>query len=45
MCTVAYKLKWGNPVGLILEETLNGLDAFYRKETSFFMGSPFLFQV
>ena len=45
MCTVAYKLKRGNPMGLILEETLNGLDAFYRKEASFFVGSPLLFQV
>ena len=28
MCMVAYELKKGNPVGLILLETLNGLDAF-----------------
>ena len=29
---VAYELKIGNLVGLILAETLNGLDAFQRKE-------------
>ena len=28
MCMVAYELKRGNPVGLILVGTLNGLDAF-----------------
>ena len=28
MCMVAYELKKGNSVGLILAETLNGLDAF-----------------
>ena len=33
---VAYELKRGNPVGLVLIETFNGLDAFHRKETSFF---------
>ena len=45
MCMVAYELKRGNPVDLILAETLNGLDAFQRKEASFFMGSPLLLQV
>ena len=45
MCMVAYELKRGNPVGLILAYTLNGLDAFQRKELSFFVGSPFLLQV
>ena len=39
MCMVAYELKKDNPVGLILAETLNGLDAFRRKVASFFMGS------
>ena len=39
---VPYELKRGNLVGLILVETLNGLDAFQRKEVSFFVGSPFL---
>ena len=42
MCMVAYELKRGNPMGLILAETLNGLDAFHRKEASFFAGSPLL---
>ena len=32
MCMVAYELKIGNLVGLILAKTLNGLDAFQRKE-------------
>ena len=44
-CMVAYKLKRGDLVGLILAETLNGLDAFHRKEASFFVGSPLLLQV
>ena len=44
MCMVAYDLKKGNLVSLILAETLNGLDAFQRKEASFFVGSPFLLQ-
>ena len=34
---VAYELKKGNSVGLILAETLNGLEAFQRKEASFFV--------
>ena len=42
MCMVAYELKRGNSVGLILAETLNGLDTFHKKEASFFAGSPFL---
>jgi len=45
MCIVAYELKRGNPMGLILAETLNGLDAFHRKEVSYFVGSPLLLQV
>ena len=39
---VAYELWKVNLVGLILAETLNGLDAFQRKEVSFFVGSPLL---
>ena len=31
VCMIAYELKRGNPVGLILAETFNGLDAFHRK--------------
>ena len=42
MCLVAYELKKGNSVDLILAKTLNGLDAFQRKEASFFTGSPLL---
>ena len=45
MCMVAYELKRGNKVGLILAETLNGLNAFHEKEVSFFMRSPLLLQV
>ena len=43
ICMVVYKSKRGDPVGLILVETLNGLDAFHRKEASFFARSPLLF--
>jgi len=45
ICMVAYELRRGNPVGLILAKTLNGLDAFHRKKTSFFTGSPLFLQV
>ena len=45
MCVVAYELKKGISMGLILAETLNDLDAFQRKEVSFFAGSPLLLQV
>ena len=45
MCMVVYELKRGNSVGLIFAETLNGLDAFHRKEASFLAGSPLLLQV
>ena len=45
MCMMAYELRRGYLVGLILAKTLNGLDAFHRKEVSFFAGSPLLRQV
>ena len=45
MCMITYELKRGNLVGLILTETLNGLDSFHRKEANLFVGSPFLLQV
>ena len=45
MCMVVYELKRGDLVGSILEETLNGLVAFHRREASFFAGSPLLLQV
>ena len=35
-------LRIGNLVGMILAETLNGLDAFHRKEANFFAGNPFI---
>ena len=45
MCMMAYELKRGNLVGLILAKTLNGLDTFHRKEANFFAESPLLLQV
>ena len=42
---VVYELKRGNLVGLILVETLNGLDAFHRKEATIFARSPLPLQV
>ena len=45
MCMVAFELKRGNSVGLILAYTRNGWDAFQRRESSFFAGSPLLLQV
>ena len=45
ICMIAYELKRGNLVGLILAETLNGLDAFHRKEAGSFLGIPLLLQV
>ena len=45
MCIITYELKRGNLVGLISTETLNGLDAFHRKEVIFFAGSHLLLQV
>ena len=45
MCMVAYELKKSNSMGLILAATLNGLDAFHRKEANFFAGSHLLLQV
>jgi len=41
---IAYELKRGNPMGLILAKTI-GLDAFHRKEANFFAESPLLLQV
>ena len=45
MWMVVYELKRGNLAGLIFAETFNGLNAFHRKEASFFVGSPLLLQV
>ena len=38
-------LRSGNLASMILAETLNGLDAFHRKEANFFTGSLLLLQV
>ena len=45
MCLVVNNLDKGRPVGMILAETLNGLDAIHREEANFFAGSPLLLQV
>ena len=45
MCLMVSNLRSGNPAGIILAETLNGLDAFHRKEANLFAGSPLLLQV
>ena len=42
MCLVIADLRSGNLVGMILAKTLNGWDAFHRKEANFFAGSPLL---
>ena len=45
MCLVVNNLDKGSHVGMILAETLNGLDAIHREEANFFAGSPLLLQV
>ena len=42
MCSVVADLRSGNLVGMILAETLNGLNEFHRKEANSFAGIPFL---
>ena len=42
MCLVVADLRNRNLAGMILAETLNGLDAFHRKDTNFFTGSLLL---
>ena len=42
MCLVVKNLDKGNPVGMILAETLNSLYAVHREEVTFFVGSPLL---
>ena len=44
MLSVVINLERGSPVGMVVAETLNGLDAFYRWEATFFAGSPLLLQ-
>ena len=43
MYLVVSDLKSGNHGCMVIVETINGLDAFHRKEANFFMGSPLLF--
>ena len=45
MCLVVNNLSKGSLVGMILAETLNGLDTVHREEATFFAGSPLLLQV
>ena len=45
MCMIAYMLKRGNLMGLILVETFNVMDVFNRKEVNFFARSSLLLQV
>ena len=45
MCLVVANLRNRNIVSMILAKTLNGLDAFHRKEALFFARSPLLLQV
>ena len=45
MRLVVSDLRSGNPAGIILAETFNGLDAFHRKEANLFTRSPLLLQV
>ena len=42
MCLVVNNLDKGSHVGMILAETLNGLDAIHREEANFFARSPLL---
>ena len=39
---VVKNLGSGTPIAIILAKTLNGLDAFHKKDASFFARSPFL---
>ena len=45
MLLVVKNLEKGSSVGIILAETLNGLDVVRKGEATFFIGSPFLLQV
>ena len=45
MCMVVSNLWSGNLAGMILEETLNGLEAFHKREANFFAGIPLFLQV
>ena len=45
MLSMVINLEKGSLISMILAETLNGLDAIHRRETTFFVGSLLLFQV
>ena len=45
MCLVVANLRNRNLAGMILTETLVGLDAFHRKEANFFAGSLLLLHI
>ena len=45
MILVVNNIEKGSPVGIILTETLKGLDAIRRGEATFFVGSPLLLRV
>ena len=45
MCLMVNNLNKGSPVGMILVETLNGLDTAHREEATFFARSSLLLQV
>ena len=45
MILVVNNLEKGSPVGIILAETLNVLDAIRRGEANFFAGSTLLLRV
>ena len=45
MLLVVKNLEKGSSVGIIMAETLNGLDVVQRREATFFIGIPLLLQV
>ena len=45
MLLVVKNLEKGSFVGIIMAETLNGLDVVQRREATFFIGIPLLLQV
>ena len=45
MILVVNNIEKGSPVGIILTETIKGLDAIRRGEATFFVGSPLLLRV
>ena len=45
MCWVVSDLRRGNPIGVVLAETLNRLDVVHRKEANIFAGCSLFLQV